>query len=208
MGEGGWHIQIDSDEYFNDFKSFTDFLKERNNLLQNPEANPVEIHVQWITLFKKVEGGFLYVKDSLDTIEVATNVPKYKYMRATRHSKKIITKYILLHQSWARDDDEIYTKITNWSHRDDSDNLAFFEFWKKINLTNYKEFTNLHENDPTKWNSLGFIAEDEIYSLKLTISAFDLFKLKLKKKLIQFIREKLPVSLQNNIRDLFKKLIK
>ena len=47
MGEGGWHIQIDSDEYFNDFKSFTDFLKERNNLLQNPEANPVEIHVQW-----------------------------------------------------------------------------------------------------------------------------------------------------------------
>lgn len=208
MGEGGWHIQIDSDEYFNDFKSFTDFLKERNNLLQNPEANPVEIHVQWITLFKKVEGGFLYVKDSLDAIEVATNVPKYKYMRATRHSKKIITKYILLHQSWARDDDEIYTKITNWSHRDDSDNLAFFEFWKKINLTNYKEFTNLHENDPTKWNSLGFIAEDEIYSLKLTISAFDLFKLKLKKKLIQFIREKLPVSLQNNIRDLFKKLIK
>ena len=101
MGEGGWHIQIDSDEYFNDFKSFTGFLKERNNLLQNPEANPVEIHVQWITLFKKVEGGFLYVKDSLDTIEVATNVPKYKYMRATRHSKKKNNK-IKTHISFLR----------------------------------------------------------------------------------------------------------
>lgn len=98
------------------------------------------------------------------------------------HSKKIITKFVLLHQSWARDEDEIYTKITNWSHRDDSDNIAFYQFWKNINLNNYTEFKNFHENDPTKWKSLGFISENEIDSLKIDISNFQLFKLKSKKK--------------------------
>ncbi|MFQ6600482.1 hypothetical protein [Flavobacterium sp. C3NV] len=208
MGDGGWHIQIDSDEYFNDFKNFTSFLKEKNHFLINPKTKPVEIHVQWITLFKKVQGGFLYIKDSFDAIEVATNYPKYKYMRATRHSKKIITKFVLLHQSWARDEDEIYTKITNWSHRDDSDNIAFYQFWKNINLNNYTEFKNFHENDPTKWKSLGFISENEIDSLKIDISNFQLFKLKSKKKIIQFIREKLPASLQDKIKFAFKKLTK
>lgn len=208
MGNGGWHIQIDSDEYFNDFKNFASFLKEKKHYLKNPEKHPVEIHVQWITLFKKVEGGFLYIKDSLDAIEVATNYPKYKYMRATRHSKKIITKFILLHQSWARDDEEIYTKITNWSHRDDSDNAAFYKFWKNITLDNYKEFTNFHDNDPTKWKSLEFIAENEIDSLKIEISRFELFKLKTKKYLVQFMREKLPISVQKKIETIFKRLSK
>lgn len=208
MGEGGWHIQIDSDEYFNDFKSFASFLKEKNHYLKNPEKHPVEVHVQWITLFKKVEGGFLYIKDSLDAIEVATNYPKYKYMRATRHSNKIITKFILLHQSWAREDEEIHTKIINWSHRDDSDNVAFYDFWKNLNLNNYHQFTNFHENDPTKWKALEFVSEDEIDSLKINISDFQLFKLKTKKHLVQFIREKLPHSLQEKIKSLFKKLVK
>lgn len=208
MGEGGWHIQIDSDEYFNDFKGFVSFLNEKKQFLKNPEKHPIEIHVQWITLFKKVEGGFLYIKDSLDAVEVATNYPKYKYMRATRHSKKIITKFILLHQSWARDDDEIYTKITNWSHRDDSDNVAFFEFWKNINLSNYKEITNFHENDPTKWKALEFISEEELDSLKIKIIDFQLFKLKTKKYLVQFIRENLSPSTQEKIKTAFKKLVK
>lgn len=208
MGDGGWHIQIDSDEYFNDFKNFASFLNEKKQYLKNPEKHPVEIHVQWITLFKKVEGGFLYIKDSLDAIEVATNYPKYKCMRATRHSKKIITKFILLHQSWARDDEEIYTKITNWSHRDDSDNAAFYKFWKNITLDNYKEFTNFHDNDPTKWKSLEFIAENDIDSLKIEISRFQLFKLKTKKYLVQFMREKLPISIQKKIENIFKRLAK
>lgn len=208
MGDGGWHIQIDSDEYFNNFKSFTDFLKKNNHYLSNPETNPVEIHVQWITLFRKVEDGFLYIKDSLDAIEIATNYPKYKYMRSTRHFNKIITKFILLHQSWARDEDEIYTKITNWSHRDDSDNIAFFEFWKKINLTNYKEIKNFHESDPTKWKSLGFVAEKDLDSLEIKISAIQLFKLKIKKHVIQFIREKFSASIQDKIKIYYKKMSK
>lgn len=208
MGDGGWHIQIDSDEYFNDFKGFVTYLKANNHYLENPSQNPVEIHVQWITLFKKVENGFLYVKDSFDAIEIATNYPKYKYMRATRHSKKNITKFILLHQSWARDEDEIYTKITNWSHRDDSDNLAFFEFWKKINLNNYHEVKNFHESDPTKWKSLAYISENDIDSLEIKITDFQLFKLKFKKHIIQFIRENLSSSFQEKIKIIAKKIIK
>ncbi|WPR72266.1 hypothetical protein SLW70_03755 [Flavobacterium sp. NG2] len=208
MGEGGWHIQIDSDEYFNDFKGFVTFLKNNNSYLKNPAKNPIEIHVQWITLFKKVDNGFLYIKDSYDAIEVATNYPKYKYMRATRHPKKIITKFILLHQSWARDENEIFTKITNWSHRDDTDNKAFYEFWKNINLTNYSKIKNFHESNPPKWKSLEFVAENEIDSLKIDINDFDLFKLKLKKYLIQFMRENFSPSLQNKIKKLFIKMTK
>jgi hypothetical protein len=206
MGDGGWHIQLDSDEYFYDFEKFTTFLKSKNNYLDNPDSCPIEIHVQWITLFKKVDNGFLYIKGSPDAVEVATNVPRYKYMRATRHSKKIITKFILLHQSWARDEEEIYTKIINWSHRDDSDNLAFFEKWKKINLSNYPDFTNLHERDPSKWKSLGYVKDDDIDKLEIKIASLDLLKLKIKKNIILKIREKLPEHTQRKIEYYYKKL--
>lgn len=206
MGSGGWHIQIDSDEYFYEFDSFVTFLKENNKYLINPETSPVEICVQWITLFKKVEGGFLYIKDACEAIEIATNYPNYKYARANRYFNKKITKFILLHQSWARDEQEIYTKIMNWSHRYDSDNLAFFEKWKGINLSNYKNFKNLHERDPSKWKSLGYVSDEDIDKLKIEISAIDLLKLKLKKIIILGIREKLPEAVQRKIEYCYKKI--
>ncbi len=34
--EGGWHIQIDADEYFLDFKGFVDFLIKLND---NPKTS-------------------------------------------------------------------------------------------------------------------------------------------------------------------------
>jgi hypothetical protein len=208
MGDGGWHIQIDSDEYFNDFKGFTDFLKQNNKYLKNPSKNKVEIHVQWITLFKKVEGGFLYISDSLDAIEVATNYPKYKYMRATRFSNKIMTKFMLIHQSWARDEDEIETKILNWSHKDDSDNILYFNFWKSVSLSNYKEFHNFHDNDPTKWKSLSFVAEKDLNNLRFEVSNFDLKKQRIKKHIIHFIKNRFSHEFQNKIRLVLKKIIK
>jgi hypothetical protein len=59
------------------------------------------------------------------------------------------------------------------------------------------------KNDP-KWNSLGFIAEDEIYSaIKHQYMGF--VSIKMEEKLIQFIREYLPLWMQNGIRDAFKK---
>jgi hypothetical protein len=164
--------------------------------------------VQWITLFRKVENGFLYIKDAFDAMEVATNVPFYKYMRSTRHRRKIITKFILLHQSWAWEEDEIYTKITNWSHKDDSDNFAYFNFRKGINLDNYKTIKNFHEKDPTKWKSLEYVAEKDIYNLSINMSDASLRKMRYKKHLIHILREYFPKSVQQKIGTIFKKLTK
>ena len=208
MGEGGWHIQIDSDEYFVDFKGFANYLKSISHYLKNPEKKPVEVYVQWITLFRKVEGGFLYINGGLDPIEVATNLPDYKYMRANLHSKKIITKFILLHQSWARDEEEIYTKIKNWSHNNDIDSAESFNFWKSINLDNYKTIRNFHGQDPRKWESLGFVAKDDILNLTINISDADIRKLQFKKQLIRVIRKYLPVSVEKKIAAVFVKLTK
>jgi hypothetical protein len=60
MGKGAAGIQIDSDEYFKEFVLL--ILKQNKHYLNNPEQQPLKFR-QWITLFKKVEGGFLYVKD-------------------------------------------------------------------------------------------------------------------------------------------------
>jgi hypothetical protein len=53
-------------------------------------------------------------------------------------------------------------------------------------------------------DSLGFIAEDEIYSaIKHQYVGF--VSIKMEEKLIQFIHEYLPLWMQNGIRDAFKK---
>lgn len=204
MGDGGWHIQLDSDEYFINFGSFANYLKTLENYLVNPEKTPVEIQAFWITLFKKVEGGYLYIKDSYDSIEFCTNLPRYKYMRVTNHKKKIFTKYYMLHQSWAREENEVYTKLINWSHKDDSDTMAFFDFWKNLNRENYKEVKNFHSNDPSKWRSLGFIDDEKLFKLEIQISKFNLFKLKSKKRILGFVREHFNKSLQDKMKKFYR----
>jgi len=57
MGSGGWHIQLDTDEYFVDFHGFVRYLKSTHFV------RPVNICCPWITLFKKVGPGYLRINN-------------------------------------------------------------------------------------------------------------------------------------------------
>ncbi|NJL11159.1 MAG: hypothetical protein HC908_16095 [Calothrix sp. SM1_7_51] len=86
MGEGGWHIQIDVDEYFINFSDFVKFLSHQSKYLQDPEKKPIIFIANLIVLYKKTINGFLYVKNSYDTLSIATNYPQYKSARNNNHS--------------------------------------------------------------------------------------------------------------------------
>lgn len=204
MGEGGWHILIDADEYFVNFKDFVTYLKSKNTYLSTNK--PVQVLVFWVTLFKKVAGGYLYIKDSYVPIEVATNKPHYKYCRITPHTKRVFTKFYMIHQSWARDEREIWTKVSNWSEKDHTDVEAFVHLWKSIDKHNYKELKNFHGTDPKKWKALDFVADDDLHSLALQISDFEIFKQKCKKTLIESIRNTVSEQNFNRLRKLFNKM--
>jgi len=77
MGKGGWHIQIDADEYFLDFNGFVEFLIRINNN-PKPTDKPVNISVNLIPLIKKTKEGYIFVdfeKQKFETAPFATNTP-------------------------------------------------------------------------------------------------------------------------------------
>ncbi len=187
MGGGGWHIQLDSDEYFVNFESFVTYLKSIQHYLSNPEKNPVQVVVYWINLFKKTDKGFLYIKDSYTPIEVATNYPKYNYMRVSNF-KKIVSPFLLFHQSWARNETEIKMKISNWSHRDDANNIKFFDFWLSINENNFRKFHNFHPTDPKKWRSLDFVNYKDLFRLPIEIRPITIFQTRVKYAYLKYLR--------------------
>src|SRR5262245_14657349 len=48
MGEGGWHLQLDSDEYFVDFSGFVNYLKNLS------VSRPINVVCPLLILFKTV----------------------------------------------------------------------------------------------------------------------------------------------------------
>jgi len=153
MGDGGWHLQLDTDEYFIDFTGFVRYLKSAHF------SRPVNICCPLITLFKKVDGGYLWIKNekpsNQDTIAIATNAPKYQFGRRNGHFN-ILTNYPLLHQSWAREVHEIAEKVENWGHSRDFDVKKYLEFWKDLSKTNYQAVHNFHPINPPQWEILNF----------------------------------------------------
>ncbi len=125
MKPGGWHIQIDSDEYFVNFGAFTGYLKS----LRVNDRRAINVCCSLITLFKQLPEGFLYVapesKSNLEFIQIATRHPVYMYGRRNGHFN-IYTNFQIVHQSWARSEAEILQKLGNWGHRDDVDASRFF----------------------------------------------------------------------------------
>jgi len=162
MGKGGWHLQIDSDEYilnpellFNTIDSF------RNS------TGKVTIRCQWITLFKYDSEGFFIVKNNplhREFVAFATNDPLYVYGRNNGCSN-YYTNCLILHQSWARSEDEIVKKIDSWGHTKDVDFTSFKNGWLLLNIGNYKSYKNLHPLKPAMWQSLERVEADSIQSL-------------------------------------------
>jgi|694.fasta_scaffold00221_59 hypothetical protein len=158
LGKGGWTIQLDVDEYFIDFDKFVKLLISKNKYLVNPEKYPIAIAVNWLTLFKKDLNGYFFIDRTKTVLKIATNNPKYQYARNLFY-KTYYTRFILIHQSWAREEKEIVLKVNNWGHKGDIINPdEYIEFWKSININNYKSVLNFSPFNPkSDFPCLGYI---------------------------------------------------
>ncbi len=174
MGSGGWHIQLDTDEYFINFGEFVRFLQ---NLKPQRQLNVV---CPWVTLYKQDENGFYYVKPSnienTEFIQIATMWPHYEYGRRNGYFN-IYTDFVILHQSWARSESEIWEKLNNWGHKNDFDLNKYFNQWSQLNLGNYTLYRDFHHLQPALWPALGFIEANTIMNLIQESKKVQLLKL-------------------------------
>jgi hypothetical protein len=156
--DSGWHIQLDTDEYFVNFDKFVHFLKQKSY------RRPINICCPWIVLYKQIPEGFLYVNNrvfkNIEFVPVATNKPNYQFGRGNGYFN-IRTDYVILHQSWARSEEEVYQKLSNWGHKNDGDINAYYNLWKSANINTYKNFRNFNMINPTAWPELALIPASE-----------------------------------------------
>jgi hypothetical protein len=173
LGEGGWHIQLDCDEYFVDYKGFIKYLEQ----LPKARTSRVNVCCAWIVLYKKTENGFLYVnperKDNLYFIQVASRHPNYEHGRRNGDFN-ICAPFYLVHQSWARSSSEILEKVENWGHSNEFDSKSYFDKWNIIDENNYAEVRNFHPTEPELFPSLCFEKGKTIPELLKNIKYKDL----------------------------------
>lgn len=163
MGEGGWHLQIDSDEYFIDFAGFVEFLKKSYKKFKQP----VDIYCPIVSLFKRNSEGYFCVIQSDDAVikfPIATNKPNY--LNARVGGNKIISKdFYIIHDTWARTEEQLLQKLSNWSHANDFDVKSYFQLWKSIDENNYKYIKDFHPLENKFWHKLEYIKSDDIPKL-------------------------------------------
>lgn len=152
MGEGGWHVQVDSDEYFPDFGAFTRFLR-RHSRWTAQDAAPIDIGAFLIPLFKKFNDGFLYIPNAYETFVIATNRPNYKLARQSSH-RILYAPCSLFHQTWARSEEEIWTKVNNFGARTEFHVQSYYNLWKSIDRHNYRYIRDFHPLIPEVWRQL------------------------------------------------------
>lgn len=154
MGEGGWHVQVDSDEYFPDFGAFVGFLRRHSRWLA-PDSPPIDIGAFLIPLYKKFDDGFLYIPNAYETFAIATNRPKYKQARKTT-GRILYAPYYLFHQTWARPEEEIWTKVNSFGARTQFHIQSYYNLWKSIDRHNYRYLRDFHPLIPAVWHSLAW----------------------------------------------------
>lgn len=165
MGEGGWHIQIDSDEYFLNFKEFVDYIK---TLDINKDT---QVYARWITMYKKNQEDFFLIRTN-ESFPLVANNPNYKLARLSDSKNNIYTDFEVLHQSWARSDNEIKQKLSNWGHKTDFDVDSYYQFWKAINKQTYKYARSFHPLDPWLWPNLEYFKAKNIDELVDQVNSF------------------------------------
>lgn len=157
LGKGGWHIQVDSDEYFLDFEGFVNYL---TNHFPDPDTiKPINVCCNWVSLIKRTENGFLYVNNSssqLETMPFATNFTVYKNARRS-DSFNHISPFFVIHETWARGEEELENKLSSWGHDADFGNKeSYLKLWKAIDVYNYQYISNFHPLKSTVWQKLGY----------------------------------------------------
>jgi hypothetical protein len=149
--EDGWHLQIDSDEYFIEFKAFVTFLKKFKS------DRKVNIRCPLINLYKIIPEGILWVKpETFNEIEYATIATKYPHYESARINGyfNILTDFPILHQSWARSEQEMFGKLNSWGHSKHFDVGKFYRQWTDANSTNFTSYKNIHYLRAEAWPSL------------------------------------------------------
>jgi hypothetical protein len=152
----GWKIQLDVDEYIYDFSKVFNYLQKYWFLKLFPNYTPIVFKGKLVTLFRQLSDGFLYIENN-ERFPFITNQSSNTHTRNNNLIKNHFSNINVIHQSWARSEEEIQFKIKNWGHRDDFDTQKYFEFWKNLNSNNYLEFKNIHPLVPEVWNKLHFM---------------------------------------------------
>jgi hypothetical protein len=171
MGKGGWHVQIDSDEYFLDFGSFVKGLRK---IKSKPTGNekPLNVCAGLIPLIKKIDSGYLFVDFRNGEIEVApfaTNHPVYERARRNGHFN-ILLPIFVIHETWARSDEDMWFKMNNWGHSGDELNAiavreSYFKLWQVLDAYNYRYIRNFHPAVPQVWPALAFLEASSVNEL-------------------------------------------
>lgn len=160
MGKG-WLMQVDVDEYIYEFKCISKYLKKYWYLTIFPKITPIIFRGKLVVLYKQISNGYLYIEDN-ESFPFITNYPKYDLVRSNSNIKNHFTNINVIHQSWARTEEEIKIKIYNWGHRDDFDTQEYFNFWKNLTSSNYLNCKNLHPIVPEIWKELHFLPSTSI----------------------------------------------
>ncbi len=151
----GWCMQLDADEYVLNFDQVAQYLNNNKFLLRNIKRTPALFQGSLITIFKILKDGILYIEND-ERFNFITNTPEFTAARNNTNITPHFTNIKIIHQSWARTPEDVLLKIKNWGHRNDFDTAKFYEFWEKLNSTNYKDFKNFHPLVPTFWNEFKF----------------------------------------------------
>lgn len=89
VGKEGWHIQLDADEYFLDFGRFVSFLRKCE---RHYKDLPLDIYVNFISMFKRDESGYFLAWPPLEIYPVATNKPNYRRVRSSHQEGRLCLK--------------------------------------------------------------------------------------------------------------------
>ena len=179
MGIGNWLIQVDSDEYFIDFKKFVTDLRQYDSYLDHPEKHKIQIFAFWAIIFKYTEKGILFI-DEPQKAAFATNYPNYKIARRT-NERVIYLDSIVLHESVARSEEQLRFKLENWGHNVDV-HKDFMSKWIAVDETNYQSMTDFYYIEPERWKKLSYFPTKKIEDIKNYVS--DSKKLQISKRYI------------------------
>jgi len=157
----GWKLQLDVDEYIFDFEKTSKYLNKYWYLNIFPTITPVCLRGELITLFRELSDGYLYIENH-ERFPFITNQKINTNTRRNDNIRNHFSNIKVIHQSWARSEDQIHFKIKNWGHRDDFNTENYFQFWKSLDSANYMNFKNIHPIEPTVWKELKFMPSKSI----------------------------------------------
>jgi hypothetical protein len=94
-----------------------------------------------------------------------TTVPNYIRCRNIRNPRAVNYSQRLIHDSWARSEEALWTKLKNWGHNTDFNIEGYFDYWKAIDEKNYMFAKNLHPLTPEYWPGLEIVESNNIQEL-------------------------------------------